>query len=119
MKFAILFIFGESSVKGFATMLIISIIVTFISMVYLNRYIMSLFVKSEKFENHKKLFIGYKENKKESKFDYVKPKNIVFVVVSLIIVIGAMFTYSEGLNLGIDFKGGSTIEINSNNKFAL
>ena len=115
----ILFIFGESSVKGFATMLIISIIVTFLVMVYLNRYIMSLFVRSEKFEIHKKLFIGYKESKKENKFNFVKPKNIVFVIVSIIIIVGAMFTYSEGLNLGIDFKGGSTIEINAENKLSL
>ena len=115
----ILFIFGESSVKGFATMLIISIIVTFLVMVYLNRYILSLFVRTEKFENHLKLFIGYKESKKENKFDFVKPKNIIFVLVSLIIIIGAMFTYSEGLNLGIDFKGGSNIEINSNKKLTI
>lgn len=112
----ILFIFGESSVKGFATMLIISIIVTFIIMVYLNRYIISRFVNSEKFEGHTKLFIGYKEKNKESKFNFVKHKNIIFIVVGLIILLGCMFTYSEGLNLGIDFKGGSTIEINSNNK---
>ena len=115
----ILFIFGESSVKGFATMLIISIIVTFIVMVYLNRYIMSLFVRNEKFEDHKKLFIGYKESKKENKLDFVKPKNIIFVIVSIIIIVGAMFTYSEGLNLGIDFKGGSTIEINAEDKLSV
>ena len=112
----ILFIFGVSSVKGFATMLIISIIVTFIIMVYLNRYIIRLFVNSEKFEKHTKLFIGYKDSKKENKFDFTKRKNIVFIVVSIIIVLGLAFTYSEGLNLGIDFKGGSTIEINSNKK---
>ena len=112
----ILFVFGESSVKGFATMLIISIIVTFIVMVYLNRYILSLFVRSEKFENHTNLFIGYKEFKKKNKFDFVKPRNIIFAVVGLIIILGGMFTYSEGLVLGIDFKGGSTIEINSNEK---
>ena len=115
----ILFIFGESSVKGFATMLIISIIVTFLVMVYLNRYLMSKFVRTEKFDKHVKLFIGYKEKKKESKFDFVRPKNIVFIVVGLFIIIGAMFTYSEGLNLGIDFKGGSTIEINSKEKMTL
>ncbi len=109
----ILFVFGESSVKGFATMLIISIIVTFLVMIYLNRFMLGLFVKSEKFEEHKWLFLGYKNKRIESKFDFVKPKNIVFIVVGLIIVIGGMFTYSEGLNLGIDFKGGSTIEINS------
>ena len=115
----ILFMFGESSVKGFATMLIISIIVTFIVMVYLNKYLISLFVRSEKFENNKRGFIGYKELKKENKFDFVKPKNIVFTLVSVIIVLGCMFTYSEGLNLGIDFKGGSNIEINSNNKLVM
>lgn len=115
----ILFIFGESSVKGFATMLIISIVVTFIVMVYLNRYLMSKFVRSEKFENHKKLFIGHKETNKENKFDFVKPKNIIFIIVGIIIILGAMFTYSEGLNLGIDFKGGSTIEINSDNKLSM
>ena len=112
----ILFIFGESSVKGFATMLIISIIVTFIVMVYLNRYLIKLFVNSERFEKHTRLFIGYKESKKESKFNFVKHKNIIFIIVGLIIILGGMFIYSEGLNLGIDFKGGSTIEINSNNK---
>ena len=115
----ILFIFGESSVKGFATMLIISIIVTFIVMVYLNRYLISLLVRSEKFASHTNMFIGYKENNKKNKFDFVKPRNIVFIVVSLIILLGCMFTYSEGLNLGIDFKGGSTIEINSNDKLKL
>ncbi len=109
----ILFVLGESSVKGFATMLIISIIVTFLVMIYLNRFMLGLFVKSEKFEEHKWLFLGYKNKRIESKFDFVKPKSLVFIVVGLIIVIGGMFTYSEGLNLGIDFKGGSTIEINS------
>lgn len=112
----ILFIFGESSVKGFATMLIISIIVTFIVMVYLNRYIVGLFVKSSKFENHKKLFIGYKEKKQKNKFSFVKHKNVIFTVVGLIIIVGCSFVYSEGLNLGIEFNGGSTIEINSEKK---
>lgn len=112
----ILFIFGESSVKGFATMLIISIIVTFIVMVYLNRYVMGKFVNSEKFEKHTKAFLGYKEKNKENKFNFVKQRKVVFVVVGLIIILGCMFTYSEGLNLGIDFKGGSTIEINSKTK---
>ena len=76
----ILFIFGESSVKGFATMLIISIIVTFLVMVYLNRYLIGLLVRSEKFEKHTNMFIGYKESKKKSKFDFVKPRNIVFTL---------------------------------------
>ena len=112
----ILFTFGESSVKGFATMLIISIIVTFIVMVYLNRYMIKNYVSTTKFENHKGMFIGFKYKEKENKFSFTKHRKVVFALVSLIIIVGAVFTYTKGLNLGIDFKGGSTIEINSKNK---
>ena len=110
----ILFIFGESSVKGFATMLIISVIVTFIVMVFLVRYLLSLFVRSNKFNNHKYLFIGYKESKKDKKkfkFNFIKYHKIIFVIVALIIIVGGMFIYNSGLNLGVDFKGGSNITI--------
>ena len=110
----ILFIFGESSVKGFATMLIISVIVTFIVMVFLVRYLLSLFVRSNKFNNHKYLFIGYKESKKDKKqfkFNFIKYHKIIFVIVALIIIVGGMFIYNTGLNLGVDFKGGSNITI--------
>jgi len=115
----ILFIFGESSVKGFATMLIISIIATFIVMVYLNRYMIKNYVSTNKFENHKSLFIGYKQTDKESKFSFTKYRKVIFILVSLIILVGAAFTYNKGLNLGIDFKGGSTIEINAKDKLNL
>ena len=119
----ILFIFGESSVKGFATMLIISIVVTFVIMVLLMRYLLSLFVRSDKFENHLKMFIGFNSSNKEPKKTsiYTKHRYIVFVLVGLIILVGGFFIYKDGLNLGIDFKGGSTItvasksEINTNN----
>ena len=114
----ILFKFGESSVKGFATMLIISIVVTFIVMVYLNKYLIKLFTQSPKFENHKGLFIGFKERKNRV-FNFVKPRFVVFAIVGIILIVGGFFTYSEGLNLGIDFKGGSTIEINSKNNLKL
>lgn len=112
----ILFIFGQSSVKGFATMLIISIIVTFIVMVYLNRYMLKLLVNTSIFEGHTRLFINYRESKKERKLDFVKYKKLTFIIVSLIIIVGGIFIYNKGINFGIDFKGGSTIEINSNSK---
>ena len=112
----ILFIFGESSVKGFATMLIISIVVTFIVMVFVVRYLLSLFVRSDKFNNHRWLFIGFKEkNRKEPKFDFVKLHKIVFILVGLLIIVGGVFIYKKGLNLGVDFKGGSSITITANN----
>ena len=111
----VLFIFGESSVKGFATMLIISIVTTFVIMVYLTRYLIGLLVKTDKFNKHTNLFIGYKEDSKNifDKIDFVKNRKKIYAAVCLIIVAGGIFIGLKGLNLGIDFKGGSTITVAS------
>lgn len=42
----VLFIFGTSSVKGFATMLILSILTSFITAVFLSRFLLGLLVES-------------------------------------------------------------------------
>ena len=47
----ILFILGESSVKGFATMLIISIVATIFVMVLILRWILEMFIRSGFFNN--------------------------------------------------------------------
>ena len=53
----ILFIFGESSVKGFATMLIINIIMTMLIVVLITRLITYAFIKTKFFDNKFKMFI--------------------------------------------------------------
>ena len=110
----ILFIFGESSIKGFATMLMISIVVTMVVMVLLVRFIINRFVETGKFDNKQNFFIGFKQKKvkKESKnLDFVG-KSKFFVIISLIIlVIGVISLITKGMNLGIDFKGGSSITL--------
>ena len=110
----ILFIFGESSIKGFATMLMISIVVTMVVMVLLVRFIINRFVETGKFDNKQNFFIGFKQKKvkKETKnIDFVG-KSKFFVIISLIIlVIGVISLITKGMNLGIDFKGGSSITL--------
>lgn len=112
----ILFMFGESSVKGFATMLIISIVVTLFVMVLLIRVLLKNAVESKKFEEKYNLFIGLKDLNKNSfvtKLDYVKHRFVYMGLSVAIIVIGAICTYQNGLNLSIDFKGGTSITLNS------
>src|SRR5699024_9283055 len=57
---AVLFMFGTSSVKGFATMLIVSIIVSFLTAVYGTRLLLGLWVNSGML-NNKKTWLGVKE----------------------------------------------------------
>lgn len=118
----ILFLFGESSVKGFATMLIISILVTMLVMVVLVRLLLRYFVESGKFDNKLNLFIGIRKKQivpsKEihipyKKLDFVKIKNKVLILTSVIIIIGLIFFGVKGMNLAVDFAGGTTITVNN------
>ncbi len=58
---AVLFMYGTSSVKGFATMLIISILTSFITAVYGSRLLLGLWVNS-RFLNRKPRWFGVKES---------------------------------------------------------
>lgn len=120
----ILFIFGESSVKGFATMLIISIMVTMGVMVFLNRYLLGKIVKTKYFDDKLNKFIGVKESKvpaidaKEKvenipfqKVDFVKNRKWFYVISIIFVVLGGWSLFANGLNLGIDFKGGSSVTL--------
>lgn len=113
----ILFIFGESSVKGFATMLIISIFVTMFVMVFVTRWLITSLVKTRFFDGKEYLFIRYKKEHKDllKNFNFVKFSKWPFVVTLVLVVIGIISLFANGLNLGIDFKGGTSIVINSNN----
>jgi len=122
----IMFIFGESSVKGFATMLIITIAVTMFTMVFLTRFLLGLFVKTGFFDDKTALFIRvFKEdipdvskNEKARKIpfahvDFLKYAKM-FVAMSLfIVVIGGVCFGTRGFHLGIDYQAGSNITIDA------
>ena len=115
----ILFIFGESSVKGFATMFIISIIVTLFAMIFIMRLLLGMFVESGVFENRYRAFLGIKSLDEKSIFEkgsFMKwcPR---FTLLALVLLIaGGIFFSQKGFNLGIDFKGGSSISLASSSK---
>lgn len=124
----IIFIFGESSVKGFATMLIISIIVTVIIMVFFTKYILKLFVNTDFFSNKPNLFIGVNKKKikhsKEitipfKKLEFVRNRKYFLTLTIIIIVVGTIVSITRGANLGVDFTGGTSITVNTNENIKL
>jgi len=125
----ILFIFGQSSVKGFATMLIINIILTVLIMVLLSKYVVTLFAKGEMFNNKINLFIGLSKKKinktKEKdiipfkKLDFVKSRKIILPVLALIIIGGLSYSLITKFNLAVDFTGGTSITVNTKEKISL
>lgn len=117
----IMFIFGESSVKGFATMLIINIAVTMVTMVGITRMMMKGFVKTGYFDDKLNLFLHVKKKDLEKETLEKKPKNYLrmskyFAIFSCVcILIGTVFFGVKGFHLGIDYQAGSDITLVSSN----
>ncbi len=113
----VLFVFGESSVKGFATMLIITIVVSVLAMILLNRFILTYFINSEKFYNKESILVGKIKERKAIKS--LKSSIIYLVTICVIFILGISFGFINKLNLGIDFKGGSSITVRSTDKISV
>ncbi|MGM9877517.1 MAG: protein translocase subunit SecD [Bacilli bacterium] len=107
----VMYIFGESSVRGFATMLIITIIITVFSTVILYRFILSLIVKSKYFNDKHICLFGKIKNKKQ--VDYVKIAKYPILISLTIIIFGVIFALVRGFNFGVDFTGGTNINLSS------
>ena len=124
----ILFILGESSVKGFATMLIINIIVTVLVMVIFVKFVLKLFVDCDFFDDKLGMFIGFNKKKivksKEiiipfKKLEFVRNRKFFLSITAFIIVVGIVLSCVRGANLGVDFTGGTTVTVNTNENVSL
>lgn len=127
----VLFIFGTSSVKGFATLLIVSILLSFLTSVFISRFLLGLWVKS-RFLNKRYAWFGLKPSQirdiRDSspvetsffgrKFDFVKHWKAFLGVSLVIIVIGVISLTVFGLNLSVDFTSGSRVEITTSEEIA-
>ena len=113
----VLFIFGESSIKGFATMLMITIFATMFIMVFINRKILKMFVDTKIFDKKPNTFIRYeKKNHEEFKVKSINSIGILrkcFCVTLIYLIVGIVCLLINGLNLGIDFKAGTDITLSS------
>ncbi|MEG2458027.1 MAG: protein translocase subunit SecF [Bacilli bacterium] len=107
----VLFIFGESSVKGFATMLMLTIIVTVISMVFIYRYLLKKLVETGYFTENTNILLGKIGKVHEFKFSEHFKKYLIPPVI--IVLVGIVFAFTVKPNLGIDFAGGTDISIKS------
>ncbi len=102
----ILLMFGTGPIKGFATTLIIGIICSFFTAVFLTRLVFIAFGKTKPFQRltfttavSRKLFTN-------TKFNFLGARKVSFIVCAVMIVAIICSFFGRGLNQGIDFSGG-------------
>lgn len=101
-----LFIFGLGPLKGFAIVLMIGIGTSFFSAVYISRVIIEWMVR--KGDDAKVSFetaIAWAVPK-DKVIDFVSLRKRAYIFSSIVIAIGFVLIALQGLNLGVDFKGG-------------
>lgn len=123
----VLFFFGTSSVKGFATMLILSILLSFLTSVFLSRILLWLLVESRWLDKKpgyfgvkKKDIIDLSKSTEDvdaptsfDNVDFIKHRKKFFALSGLLLVAGIVLLLVMRLNLGIDFASGTRIEVGS------
>ncbi|MCY8603274.1 protein translocase subunit SecDF, partial [Bacillus sonorensis] len=128
----VLFIFGTSSVRGFAIMLILSILTSFITAVFLSRFLLGLLVES-RWLDRKKGWFGVRKKDildisktnehtepptRFDKWDFVSKRKWFFAFSGILLAAGLVVLLMFRLNLGIDFSSGSRIEVQSDHKLS-
>lgn len=102
----VLFLFGSGPVQGFATTLIIGIITSVLTSIFIPRLIFNARVekgKSISFENNlTKNFL------KNTSFDFIGKRKIAYIASSVVILIGIVSIFTKGFTYGVDFTGGRT-----------
>ena len=108
----ILFWLGSGPVKGFATTLIIGILCSFFTAVYISKVIVLWMVKDKNPEALKFSTIVSRNLFNNINFDIINKRKIAYVFSSVIILVGIATIFMQGgLNLGVDFKGGRSYVI--------
>ncbi|MDY0025881.1 MAG: protein translocase subunit SecDF [Lentimicrobium sp.] len=102
----VLYIFGSGPVQGFATTLIIGIITSLFTAIFISRVIFeNLLSKNKKitFDNQ-----YTRDAFSNVNFNFVGMRKKFYIASGILIVIGVISLATKGLNFGVDFTGGRT-----------
>ncbi len=102
----VLFVFGSGPVQGFATTLIIGIITSVLTSIFITRLIFDDRIKKGKnitFENSlTKNFL------KNTHIDFISARKVSYIVSGALILISIISIFTKGFTYGVDFTGGRT-----------
>ncbi|OHX68206.1 protein translocase subunit SecDF [Flammeovirga pacifica] len=102
-----LYVFGMGPIKGFAVTLMIGIVCSFFSAVFISRLIVSQIIKN-KGEDAKLNFETGLSKKLAGKMsiDFMAKRKMAYIFSAVVIIAGLGSLATNGLNLGVDFTGG-------------
>ena len=105
----VLYIFGSGPIQGFATTLIIGLLTSLFTSIFISRLIFTKLLdknKAIKFSNSKtENFLS------NTNFDFIGKRKIAYIFSGVLIVFGLGSLITKGLSYGVDFSGGRSYVI--------
>ena len=106
----ILLIFGTGPIKGFATTLIIGILTSLFTAIFITRLLVDWYISGKgrtlDFSTPitKNLF-------KNANINFLSKRKISYILSSVLVLIGLFSLFTQGLQQGVDFVGGRSYQI--------
>ena len=102
----VLFVFGSGPVQGFATTLIIGIITSIVTSIFITRlYFEGRLAKGKNITFDNKLTRNFLQN---TKVNFIGKRKIAYIVSGLLILASLTSIFTKGFTYGVDFVGGRT-----------
>jgi SecD/SecF fusion protein len=100
----ILYSFGTGPIRGFATTLIVGILTSLFCALFITRLIIDWYVNKEK-----PMTFGTPSSLKmftNLNIDFLSRRKMWYAISGVVIAAGLVSMFTQGFNLGVDFKGG-------------
>ena len=106
---AVLLIFGTGPIQGFATTLLIGIVTSLFTSIFITRILLDWSIN----KGNKLTFVtGFSKNFFNNfHFDFLGVKKYTYIFSSLVVVVSIISLSTNGLNQGVDFLGGRTFQV--------
>jgi len=105
----VLFAVATAQVKGFALMLMIGTVISLVTAVAATRAMLGLLAGFRWFENPSFMGAHGQQTARWLQIDFMRRRYLWFAISGVIVAIGIGSLAARGLNLGIDFKGGTQV----------
>lgn len=102
----VLALFGSGPILGFATTLIIGILTSLFTSIFITRLIFEWMLSKDKMIKFSNPFSA--NTFKNANFNFVKNRKVFYLISGTIILAGLISMFTRGFSLGVDFKGGRT-----------